>query len=65
MNDEDAILSASVLYSEQEVLTEFQECCESEALTPGCFTERLKLAAEDLSQMLERRNRRARPRKRE
>jgi len=57
MNDADAILGASVVYSEQEVLAEFQEACEAEAETPGQCQERLKLAAEDLCQMLERRNR--------
>lgn len=56
MNDADAILGASVVYSEQEVLTEFQEACEAEAETPGRCAERLKLAAEDLCQMSERTN---------
>lgn len=54
MTDEDAILSAAEVYSEEEVLAEFQECCESEAEAPGHYTERLKLAAEDFCQMLER-----------
>ena len=35
MDDEDAILNASVVYSEQEILAEFQESCEAEA--PGRF----------------------------
>lgn len=52
MSDEDRILNAAMVYSKEEVLAEFQECCESEAETPGQCTERLKLAAEDLCQML-------------
>lgn len=55
--NEDAVLYASVLYSEQEVLAEFQESCEAEAETPGQCKERLKLATEDLCQMLEGQNR--------
>jgi hypothetical protein len=55
----DAILNASVLCPEEEVLAELQECCEAEAETPGHQTERLQLAAEDLCQMLERQNRQA------
>ena len=42
MSNEDAILNASVLYSEQEVLAEFQEACEAEAETPGQCAERVK-----------------------
>ena len=34
MLDEDAILNASVIYSEEEVLAEFHECCELEAEAP-------------------------------
>ncbi|MBA3354736.1 MAG: hypothetical protein H0U18_02115 [Pyrinomonadaceae bacterium] len=34
MTSDDAILSATVVYSEEEVLTEFWECCEAEAETP-------------------------------
>lgn len=56
MTDEDAILSATVVYSEEEVLAEFWESCEAEAEAPGHYTERLKLAAEDLCQMLRRKN---------
>lgn len=53
---EDAILSSTIIYSEEEVLAEFQECCEFEAEKPGQYTERLNLAAEDLCQMMERQN---------
>jgi hypothetical protein len=35
MTDEDAILNASLIYSEEEVLAEFWECCELEAEAPG------------------------------
>lgn len=42
MTDGDAILSATVVYSEEEVLAEFWESCEAEAETPGHYTERLK-----------------------
>src|SRR5688572_21382582 len=55
--DEDAILNSPVVYSEAEVLAEFQESCEAEAETPHQHTERLRLAALDLCQMLERQNR--------
>ena len=47
MDHEDAILNASFVYSEQEVLSEFQESCEAEAETPGRCADRLKLAVED------------------
>jgi hypothetical protein len=47
---------SSVLYSEEEVLAEFQAACEAEAEMPGQHTERLRLAAEALCQMLNRRN---------
>jgi hypothetical protein len=59
MSDEDQILNASVVYSEQEVLAEFQEYCEAEAEIPGHYTERLRRAAEELCQMLDRQNRQA------
>ena len=45
-----------MVHSEEEVLGEFQECCEAEAEAPGLYTYRLKIAAEDLCQMLERKN---------
>ncbi len=54
--DEVQILNASLLYSKEEILAEFQEACEAEAETPGRCAERLKLAAEDLCQMSERTN---------
>lgn len=54
MDYEDAILNSTVVYSKEEVYAEFQECCEAEAETPGHYTERLRLATEDLCQMLER-----------
>ncbi len=44
MPDDDAILKSPVVYSEEEVLAEFQESCEDEAETPGRYTERLRLA---------------------
>ncbi|MFN2511868.1 MAG: hypothetical protein ABR568_10545 [Pyrinomonadaceae bacterium] len=56
MTDADEILNASILYTEMEVWAEFQECCEAEAEEPGQHTERIKRAAEDLCQMLERQN---------
>jgi hypothetical protein len=63
MNDEDAILDAPIVYSEQEVLAEFQECCEAEAEAPGQYTERLKIAAADLCQTLDRQNNRVQAKK--
>ena len=57
MTDEDSILNSPVLYSEEEVLAEFWESCEAEAEAPGYYSERLKLAAEGLCQMLERKKR--------
>lgn len=45
MTDEDVILNSPVVYSEEEVLAQFQECCESEAEAPGQHTEQLRLAA--------------------
>jgi hypothetical protein len=54
--DDDRILDALTIYSEREILAEFQESCELEAQAPGRYTGRLKLAAEDLCQMLERKN---------
>lgn len=48
MTEKDAILNASQLFTEEEILAEFQECCESEAETPGQHTDRLKRACEDL-----------------
>lgn len=57
MPDDDAILHSPVVYSEEEVLAEFQECCEAEAEEPGRHTESVKRATEGLIQMLERRNR--------
>jgi hypothetical protein len=56
MADDDAMLGASLLYSTEEVLAEFQECCEADAQTPGHYSERLKRAAEDLFEMLDRQN---------
>ncbi len=56
MTDEDAILSSTAVYSEEEVLAEFWESCEAEAEAPGHYTKRLKFAAEDLCQMLDRKN---------
>jgi hypothetical protein len=56
MTDEDATLNASELLTEEDILAEFQECCEAEAESPGQHTERLKRAAEDLCQMLVRKN---------
>jgi hypothetical protein len=41
MLNDDAILDASVLYIEEEVLAEFKESCEAEAESPGQHTERL------------------------
>ena len=49
-----AILNASVLYTEEEVWAEFKESCEAEADEPGHHAERLKRATEDLFQMYER-----------
>jgi hypothetical protein len=63
VKSEDAILTATIIYSEEEVLAEFQESCEAEAETPGGHTEQLKRAAEDLCQMLNRQNRAARQRR--
>ena len=54
MLDEDAILNSPVVYSEEEVLTRFRQSREAEAEEPGRHTERLKRAAEDFCQMLER-----------
>lgn len=56
MTDEDAILSATVVYSEGDVLAIFQEACEAEAEEPGQHTERLRLAAADLCQTLRSEN---------
>jgi hypothetical protein len=53
LND-DAILDASILYTEAEVLAEFQECCELEVEASGEHTERLNRAAADLCQMQSR-----------
>jgi hypothetical protein len=58
MLDDDSILDSAVLFTEAEVLAEFQASCEAEAETPGHCQERVRLAAEDLCQMLERQNRR-------
>ena len=55
MLDEDAVLNSPVVYSEDEVLAEFQAACEAEAEEPEQHTERLRLA-EDLCQMLNRQN---------
>ena len=48
MTNDNAILNASVLYTENEILTEFHESCRAEAEAPGQHTERLKLAAENV-----------------
>lgn len=48
MLDDDAILNSPVVYSEEEVLAEFKECCEAEADQPGRHAERVKRATEDL-----------------
>lgn len=45
MEFDDAILNATMVYSEEEVLGEFQECFESEAETRGHHTERFKAVA--------------------
>jgi len=50
--DEDDILNSSVVFSEGEILTEFQAACEVEAEEPGQHTERVNRAAENLCGML-------------
>ncbi len=49
---------SSVVHSEEEVLGEFQECCEAEAEAPGLYTYRLKIAAEDLCHVRAQKRRR-------
>ncbi len=56
MIEGDAILNATVVYSEEEVLARFQESCEAEAEEPGRHAERVKRATQDLIQMLDRLN---------
>lgn len=51
MLDEDAVLNSPVVYSEEEVLAEFQDSCEAEAEEPGRHWERAKRATADLFQM--------------
>ena len=55
MTDSDEILNAAFVYSEQEVLAEFQASCEAEAEEPGKHWDRVKHATLDLCQMLDRR----------
>jgi hypothetical protein len=54
MLDEDATLNASVIYSEEYVLAEFQGACEAEGESPGQHRERVSRAAADLCQTQER-----------
>ena len=61
--DEDAILNSPVVYSEAEVLAEFQQSCEAEAEEPGQHTEGVWRATDDLIQMLNRQNRAVQPKK--
>ena len=57
MLDEDAILNSPVVYSEEEILAEFQASCEAEAEEPGRHWDRVMRATIDLGQMLDRQNR--------
>jgi hypothetical protein len=54
MTDDDTILNAEFVYSDEEVLAEFQESCEAEAESPGEHTERVRQATADLFQLLNR-----------
>jgi hypothetical protein len=44
MTDEDPILDDSELFTEEEILAEFQASCEAEAETPEQHAERIKRA---------------------
>ncbi|MBA2527754.1 MAG: hypothetical protein H0V18_18535 [Pyrinomonadaceae bacterium] len=56
MTDSESILNATVLYSEERSWRSFKKPVPAEATEPGQHTERLRLAASDLCELLERKN---------
>ena len=52
--EDDETLSSELIYSEQEIMAEFQESCEEAGEALGQSTDRIKLAAKAFCRMLER-----------